>query len=110
MSRFWDDALQVLENAACAHSAGGRSDVAVLIDHAGGLRIVAAEGWSPEGLESHYGASAVYRVSHGAAGVCVEGRGAGVSCTLRHQDAIAPSLRLPLGVPMYPVETRKLLA
>ena len=110
MSRFWNDAVEVFETASSAAEAGSRSEVAVLVDRSGGLRIVMAEGWSPEGLQSHYGARTVYRVSHNSGSVCVEGRGQGMSCTLRGPQTGAPAFRMNTCPPLYTVETRKLLS
>ena len=109
MSRFWDNAVEVFETASSAAEAGSGSDVAVLVDRSGGLRIVMAEGWSPEGLQSHYGASTVYHVSHNSGSVCVEGRGPGMSCTLRGAQAGASAFRMPACLPLYTVTTPKLL-
>lgn len=81
MSRFWEDAVQILETARRSRD-GSSGDLALIIDPAGGLRIVPAEGWSTEGLCSEYGGT-VYHVTRSGHGVCVEGRAAGMSCTLR---------------------------
>jgi len=110
MSRFWNDAVEVFETASSAAEAGSGSDIALLVDRSGGLRIVMAEGWSPEGLQAHYGARTVYRVTHNSGSVCVEGRGPGMmSCTLRGPQTGAPAFRMSSCPPLYPVETRKLL-
>jgi len=92
MGRFWKDAMQVLDAASNARGAGGASEMAVVVEASGGLRLVAAAGWSAEGLQSHYGAKAVYHVRHTAEGVCVEGRGSGVSCTLRSRVRAAATV------------------
>jgi hypothetical protein len=106
MSRFWNDAVQVLETASHSTQDGFSSDFAVIVDGAGTLRIVAAEGWSPEGLRSEYGGT-VYHISRTGRDICVEGRAPGMSCTLRVPSA-APLL--PQAIPTYSLESRKLLA
>ncbi len=83
MTRFWNDALAILDTASRAPEGGEANGLAVVVERSGGLRLVMAEGWSAEGLQSHFGASAVYQVTHSQRAVCVEGRGPGVSCTLR---------------------------
>jgi hypothetical protein len=90
MSPFWNDAVQVLETASHAPHDGFSSDLALIIDSAGGLRIVTATGWSIEGLQSEYG-GAVYHVTRTGHDGCVEGRAPGMSCLLR-----GPSMTPPL--------------
>jgi hypothetical protein len=102
--------MQVFETASNAPRDGSSSDLGVLIDHSGALRIVAAEGWTPESLQSHYGARTVYHVRHTPAGVCVDGRGDGVSCTLRASQPVPSRSGLPAGIPLYTVVSQKLLA
>jgi hypothetical protein len=106
MSRFWNDAVQVLETASSAPQDGSSSDLALIIDSTGGLRIVAATGWSIEGLQSEYG-GAVYHVTRTGHDVCVEGRAPGMSCTLR-----GPSLtpQLPHTAPRNLHTHRRLLS
>jgi hypothetical protein len=82
MSRFWNDAVRVLETASQAPHDGFSSDLALIIGADGGLRMVGAVGWSIEGLRSVYG-GAVYRVTRSGHEVCVEGRAPGMSCLLR---------------------------
>jgi hypothetical protein len=82
MSRFWKDAVKVLETASVAPRDGVSGNLAVILDPAGGLRILPAEGWTIEGLRAEYGGT-VYHVIRTGHDVCVEGRAAGMSCTLR---------------------------
>jgi hypothetical protein len=104
MSRFWKDAVQLLETASHAPHDGLSSDLALIIDSAGGLRIVAATGWSIEGLRSEYG-GAVYRVTRSGRDVCVEGRAPGMSCLLRGPSMTPLPHTTPRNLPAY----RKLL-
>ena len=82
MSRFWDDARQVFETACNAPRDGLSPDLAVIVGDGGAIRIVLAEGWSPEGLLSEYGGAA-YRVKQSGPQVALDGCGVGLSCKLR---------------------------
>jgi len=99
-----------MEAATRAPGAGSASDLALVLDRSGALRIVMQDGWSPEGLRAHYGARAVYQVTHTPDGVLVEGRGPGLSCSLRARStrpAVHPALQPAL--PLYTVVSPRLL-
>ena len=68
------------------HTAGAGDadspDLGILIDRSGALRIVPAEGWRPEALQAHYGATTVFHVSHSGSAVKVVGRSRESSCVL----------------------------
>lgn len=87
------------------------SDLSLVIDRAGGLRIVTTEGWSVEGLQAHHGANVVYQVTHTREGVRLEGRGPGMSCTLRgpRSGSSVSSPPLPRAIPSYTIDFRRLL-
>jgi hypothetical protein len=105
MSRFWRDAMQVMESASASPAAGSASNLALVFDHSGALRIVMQEGWTAEGLRAHYGAGTVYQVTHTPQGVCVEGRAPGLSCTLRSCRP-APPAAVSSTIPLYTVIER----
>ncbi len=107
MSRFWQDAMQVMEAASAAPGAGSASDLALVIEHSGALRIVMQEGWTAEGLRAHYGAAAVYQVTHTPQGVSVEGRAPGLSCSFRSSRPSASAFAA--AVPLYTVVQPRLL-
>jgi hypothetical protein len=110
VSRFWQNAVQVMEAATSAPGAGSASNLALVIDRSGGLRIVMQEGWSPEGLRAHYGAGAVYQVTHTPQGVSVEGRASGLSCTFRARSERQASVSvLTPALPLYSVVAPRLL-
>ena len=69
MSRFWQDAVQVMEAATSSYGAGSATDLAVVVGASGGIHMVMQPGWSADGLRAHYGAQAVYQVTHTAQGV-----------------------------------------
>ena len=98
MSRFWQDAVQVLETAT-----EGDAELGLLVDESGAIRIVDATGWRPEALQAHYGVRTVFQVSHTASTVRVMGRCGDRSCTM---EADRPARRvppLPVGMPLYTV-------
>jgi hypothetical protein len=78
VSRFWEDAIGVLETAA----RGDGEELGILVDDAGAIRIVPAAGWRTDALQAHYGARTVYQVSHPPSGVRVTGRSGRRSCVL----------------------------
>lgn len=83
MSPFWRDAVAILETAAQSDAVETASDMAIVVERSGAMRIVPAEGWSTEGLRAEHGATAVYRIRRTTSGVHVDGRGLGVSCALQ---------------------------
>jgi hypothetical protein len=84
VSRLFADAVRVFETA----THGGDANVGILLDPQGAIRIVPADGWRPEALQEHYGARSVFQVTNGPAGLRVEGRSGGYSCTLRSNAVI----------------------
>jgi hypothetical protein len=100
VDRFWKDAFNVLEAAAGQDAGDETPEVGILIGCTGGLHIVAVQGWTPEALLAHYGASTVYRVSRTREGVQVEGRSQNLSCVLRSTRGGAAG-PLPAALPLY---------
>ena len=81
MSRFVDNAVQILNAAESAVESGHTpSDMTILITPEGGIRLVANCDWPLESLKSHHGAKMAYRVSHNDAIVRVEGRADSRTC------------------------------
>jgi len=76
---FFDDAQRVFDTAA---EGEGPAALAILIDHAGALRIVDSAGWRPEALQAEYGARSVFQVTRNTSGVRVAARSGARSCTL----------------------------
>ncbi len=89
MSRFLEDAERILETAAAASCGEPSRNVAIMLDAAGCLRIVDSEGWTPEGLRSHYGASTLYQVTHSPGAVQVTGWSGARRCLLSAQNPAA---------------------
>lgn len=90
---FFDDAQQVFETAA--HGSGA-AQFGILVDDAGALRIVDAEGWRPEALQAHYGARTVFQVTRGDTGVRVAALSGRRSCTLSLDHLGRAGLRFDL--------------
>ena len=81
MSRFLDNAAQILEAAESAAQSGhAPSDMTILITAEGGIHMVADSDWPLDSLQSHHGAKMAYRVSQSASVVRVEGRADSRTC------------------------------
>src|SRR5260370_11645411 len=52
----------------------------ILINHEGGIRMVADSDWPLDSLQAHHGAKMAYRVSQSASVVRVEGRAGSRTC------------------------------
>ena len=98
MGRFLQDAIGIFESANAIPYEGESSDMAILVDGSGCMRIVDGAGWSPEALESHYGARTVYNVTRNQWGVRVEGRSAGSKCAVRITSGEGKELPLRLNL------------
>jgi hypothetical protein len=93
---FFDDVVRVFETAE-----GGRepAEVGILVDDAGLLRIVEADGWCPEALQAHYGARTVYQVTRGRDEVRVAARSGRQTCML---SSVGQVISLPASAPQAP--------
>ena len=81
MSRFVDNAMQILDAAENAVQAGQTpTDMTILITAEGGIRMVADSDWPLDSLKLHHGAKMAYRVSQDASHVRVEGRADSRTC------------------------------
>ena len=80
MSRFVDNAAQILSAAESAVESGHTpSDMTILITPQG-IRMIADSDWPLESLQLHHGAEMAYRVSQSAIIVRVEGRAGSRTC------------------------------
>ena len=80
MSRFVDNALQILHAAENAVQTGQTpSDMTILMTPQG-IRMIADSDWPLESLQAHHGAEMAYRVSQSAIIVRVEGRAGSRTC------------------------------
>jgi hypothetical protein len=81
VSRFLDNAAQILEAAESAAQSGHTpTDMTILITAEGGIRMVADSDWPLDSLQAHHGAKMAYRVSQSASVVRVEGRADSRTC------------------------------
>ncbi len=81
MSRFLDNAVQILDAAESAVQSGHTpTDMTILITAEGAIRMVADSDWPLDSLKSHHGAQMAYRVSQNASHVRVEGRADSRTC------------------------------
>ena len=81
MSRFLNNALQILDAAESAIQSGHTpTDLTILITAEGGIRMVADSDWPLESLQIQHGAKMAYRVSQSASLVRVEGRADSRTC------------------------------
>jgi hypothetical protein len=81
VSRFVDNAMQLMEAAENAVQAGQvPSDMTILISPEGGIHMLAESDWPLDSLQLHHGARMAYRVSHTSANVRVEGRAGSRTC------------------------------
>jgi hypothetical protein len=81
VSRFLDNALQILDAAESAIQSGHTpTDMTILITAEGGIRMVADSDWPLESLQIQHGAKMAYRVSQSASLVRVEGRADSRTC------------------------------
>ena len=80
MSRFLDNAAQILEAAESAVQSGHTpTDMTILITE-GRIHMLADSDWPLDSLQSHHGAKMAYRVSQSASVVRVEGRADSRTC------------------------------
>jgi hypothetical protein len=81
VSRFLDNAVQILEAAESAVQSGHTpADMTILITAEGGIRMLADSDWPLDSLQAHHGAKMAYRVSQNASIVRVEGRADSRTC------------------------------
>ena len=96
MSRFVDNALQILNAAESAVESGhAPSDMTILVTPQG-IRMIAGSDWPLESLQLHHGAEMAYRVSQSAVIVRVEGRAGSRTCmfeTVKPEQAARTLLR-----------------
>lgn len=80
MSDLFRRAESILE-AASARNASS-ADTAIVLDRAGGMRILSSEGWTLAGIIREFGAAEVYMVRNCAATTTVEGWSTMDHCTI----------------------------
>lgn len=83
MSRFTDQAYEILEAAESAFQRGlACSEWTVLVTPEGSIRMIADSDWPLDTLAGEHGAQAAYRVTENRGNVRVEARAGLRSCTI----------------------------
>ena len=84
VSRFLDNAASILQTAESTRQAGhDSSDWTIAYCQDGGLRMMANSDWPLDSLESHLGASMIFRVSESGGRLTVDGRAGGQAVRLQ---------------------------
>ena len=92
MRAFLQHAGDILDIAV--NGDGSLQDMAILIDHQGGMRMLDPTGWSLPALGAEFGATAVYKVERRGTAVRVEGWDGVQRCLLQRNSQQAAFLRL----------------
>jgi hypothetical protein len=98
VDRLLADARGILEAARAAE--GGETDLTILVDTEGAIRIVQTDGTPLRSLQLNSGAHAAFRVSRRSGAVRVEGRCGAASCLLKQEraDKTMQHLSIPFDV------------
>ena len=80
MSRFVDNAMQILNAAESSVESGHTPSEMTILMTPQGIRVIAGSDWPLESLQLHHGAEMAYRVSQSAINVRVEGRAGSRTC------------------------------
>ena len=68
---------------------------AIVMDRAGGMRILNSEGWTLPGIIGELGAAEVYMIRYGAQAITVEAWSTTDRCTITRTPARPPALQVP---------------
>jgi hypothetical protein len=81
VNRFVENAVGILNAAENALQSGhSASDMTILINADGGIRMLADSDWPLESLQTHHGSRMVYRVRQQGKSVRIEGRAGSRTC------------------------------
>jgi hypothetical protein len=106
VGRFTDNAASIFEAAETARETGhALSNMTIVIEREGGIRMIAESDWSLESLQAHHGAQMVYRVRQQDETVRLEGRAGNRTCLLESEKLNGAALRLLTPRPLYEVNT-----
>ena len=108
MGRIWEDAASILETASAADPSES-SDIAILIDHQNGLRIVDAGGWQLDALRREYHAAAAYTVKRTSQSVVVEAQDGHSQCTLKRAIGGQLPFSAMHGIPQHLIRPERVL-
>jgi hypothetical protein len=94
MSRFYEHAARILE---AAERAGDQaSELTVLINHEGRIRIVQGSDWPLAALQEEHGACMGYQVKRSEKGIRITAREGARTCTFESEN-VSPAVRLLSG-------------
>ena len=100
MSRFLENAAEIFNAAERSLEAGlDPSEMTILIDAVGGIRLVADCDWPLDSLQRERGASMAYRISRKKDAVRLEGREGSRTCVLETVRTVGATPRLPADPP-----------
>jgi hypothetical protein len=87
VSRFVDNAMNLLQAAENARQAGPTpTDLTVLINSQGQIRMVVDSDWPLDSLQAHHGAATAYRVTHQPDKILIDGREGTRTCRFESED------------------------
>jgi hypothetical protein len=96
MSVLVDDAERIFEGACIVSNVDtSPTDLAIIVDRTGGIRLMEASGWQLESLEASYGAQRIYRVTHNSGHVRVEGKSGSQRCLIESAGPPRTAARHP---------------
>ena len=103
MSRFIDNAVQILEAAENVMMSGQTpSAVSILLGAGGGIHIIADSDWPLDSLQREHGAQSAYRVSPLPDRVRVDGREAGRTCHFETALPVEVARQMLNAAPAWP--------
>lgn len=108
MSRIWEDAAGILDTASAVDQTES-SDIAIVIDHQNGMRIVNAGGWQLDALRREYHAAAVYTVKRTAHSVMVEAQDGQTHCTMKKSIGAQLPFSAMSGFPQHLIRPEQVL-
>ena len=95
VSRFLEDANQIMQAAESAASRGERcGEMTILIGQGGGIHILADSDWPLDSLARHHGARAAYRVSEHGGSVRVQAREGSRTCVMESTNWAATARQM----------------
>gem|GEM_PF-780067 len=121
VSRFFENAVELLQAAESSTAAGHRlSEMTILVHSSGGIQLVTNSDWPLDRLRADRGAGMAYRISQQGDTVRIEGRAGSRTCLFesakpdgaaRHPLAIDPDELLRPMIPRvpFPVGAARLL-
>lgn len=108
MRQIWEDAADILETASLVGQSES-GDIAILIDHQNGMRIVDADGWQLDALRREYSAAAAYSVKRTGRSVVVEAQDGQTQCTMKKCVGGQLPFAVMNGIPQHLIRPERML-